>query len=109
LVTPNKKILFILYPLSYTYRVLHQLLYRQKLRRLEVALIEYRESLEERGIKNLEEIEKKVLMHRKRLQVEYGLSDSNEDGQGSSKLFHLSLSLESHSEPFFKLTLGWRL
>jgi len=60
---------------------------------LEVALIEYRESLEERGIKNLEEIEKKVLMHRKRLQVEYGLSDSNEDGQGSSKLFHLSLSL----------------
>jgi U2-associated protein SR140 len=35
----------------------------------------------------LEEIEKKVLMHRKRLQVEYGLSDSSEDGQGSSKLF----------------------
>ncbi|WJX93373.1 Protein rrc1 [Trifolium repens] len=58
---------------------------RQKLRRLEVALIEYRESLEERGIKNLEEIEKKVLMHRKRLQVEYGLSDSSEDGQGSRR------------------------
>ncbi|KAI5419066.1 protein RRC1 [Lathyrus oleraceus] len=58
---------------------------RQKLRRLEVALIEYRESLEERGIKNLEEIEKKVLMHRKRLQVEYGISDSSEDGQGSSR------------------------
>lgn len=57
------------------------------MRRLEVALIEYRESLEERGIKNLEEIEKKVLMHRKRLQVEYGLSESSEDGQGSSKLF----------------------
>ncbi|XP_027347519.1 protein RRC1-like isoform X5 [Abrus precatorius] len=59
---------------------------RQKLRRLEVALIEYRESLEERGIKNLEEIEKKVLAHRKRLQVEYGLSDSVEDGRGNSKL-----------------------
>ncbi|XP_045833238.1 protein RRC1-like isoform X2 [Trifolium pratense] len=58
---------------------------RQKLRRLEVALIEYRESLEERGIKNSEEIEKKVLMHRKRLQVEYGLSDSSEDGQGSRR------------------------
>lgn len=76
-----------LYLLSYTYGVKHQLLHRQKLRRLEVALIEYRESLEERGIKNLEEIEKKVLMHRKRLQVEYGISDSSEDGQGSSKLF----------------------
>ncbi|XP_022638607.1 protein RRC1 isoform X4 [Vigna radiata var. radiata] len=54
---------------------------RQKLRRLEVALIEYRESLEERGIKNLEEIDKKVESHRKRLQAEYGLSDSGEDGK----------------------------
>ncbi|KAL2576558.1 hypothetical protein AAZV13_16G083000 [Glycine max] len=58
---------------------------RQKLRRLEVALIEYGESLEERGIKNLEEIEKKVQLHRKRLQVEYGLSDSGEDGQGNRR------------------------
>ncbi|XP_061352824.1 protein RRC1 [Gastrolobium bilobum] len=58
---------------------------RQKLRRLEVALIEYRESLEERGIKNLEEIEKKVATHRKRLQVEYGLSDYGEDGQGNRR------------------------
>ncbi|XP_057419830.1 protein RRC1 isoform X2 [Lotus japonicus] len=58
---------------------------RQKLRRLEVALIEYRESLEERGIKNLEEIEKKVQTHRKRLQAEYGLSDSGEDGQGNRR------------------------
>ncbi|XP_072086563.1 protein RRC1 isoform X2 [Arachis hypogaea] len=58
---------------------------RQKLRRLEVALIEYRESLEERGIKNLEEIEKKVEAHRKRLQSEYGLSDSGEDGQGNRR------------------------
>ncbi|KAL5783007.1 hypothetical protein ACOSP7_008036 [Xanthoceras sorbifolium] len=52
---------------------------RQKLRRLEVALIEYRESLEERGIKNSEEIERKVAIHRKRLESEYGLSDPNED------------------------------
>ncbi|KAK7265432.1 hypothetical protein RJT34_33052 [Clitoria ternatea] len=58
---------------------------RQKLRRLEVTLIEYRESLEERGIKNLEEIEKKVQSHRKRLQAEYGLSDSGEDGQGNRR------------------------
>ncbi|TKY45633.1 U2 snRNP-associated SURP motif-containing protein [Spatholobus suberectus] len=63
----------------------HELVYRQKLRRLEVALIEYRETLEERGIKNLEEIEKKVQSHRKRLQAEYGLSDSGEDGQGNRR------------------------
>lgn len=58
---------------------------RQKLRRLEVALIEYRESLEERGIKNPEEIERKVAIHRKRLESEYGLSDSSEDASGISK------------------------
>ncbi|KAL7187212.1 hypothetical protein ACSBR1_037311 [Camellia fascicularis] len=52
---------------------------RQKLRRLEVALMEYRESLEERGLKNLEEIEKKVAIHRRRLESEYGLSDSNDN------------------------------
>ncbi|XP_057949873.1 protein RRC1 isoform X1 [Malania oleifera] len=52
---------------------------RQKLRRLEVALIQYRESLEERGIKSSEEIERKVAVHRKRLLLEYGLSDSGED------------------------------
>lgn len=58
-------------------------------------MIEYRESLEERGIKNLEEIEKKVQTHRKRLQAEYGLSDSGEDGQGNSKFF-LAYSVENH-------------
>ncbi|CAH9116846.1 unnamed protein product [Cuscuta epithymum] len=52
---------------------------RQKLRRLEVALIEYRESLEERGVKSLDEIEKKVEIHRRRLQSEYGLLNFNED------------------------------
>ncbi|XP_011081047.1 protein RRC1 isoform X1 [Sesamum indicum] len=52
---------------------------RQKLRRLEVALMEYRESLEERGIKSLEEIERKVDIHRSRLQAEYGLLDSSAD------------------------------
>ncbi|GMH23557.1 hypothetical protein Nepgr_025400 [Nepenthes gracilis] len=52
---------------------------RQKLRRLEVALMEYRESLEERAVRSLEEIERKVTIYRKRLQSEYGLSDSNED------------------------------
>ncbi|XP_059658273.1 protein RRC1-like isoform X2 [Cornus florida] len=58
---------------------------RQKLRRLEVALMEYRESLEERGVKNLEEIERKVAIHRKRLQSEYGLLDSNEDVSDNNK------------------------
>jgi len=77
------------------------LLYRQKLRRLEVALIEYRESLEERGIKNLEEIERKVAVHRKRLQAEFGLSDSGEDGQGNSK-FSSSLPLPTSSLETFK-------
>ncbi|CAN1816397.1 Protein RRC1 [Linum perenne] len=52
---------------------------RQKLRRLEVALIEYRESLEERGIKSSEEIDTKVAIHRKRLEAEYGLLNTNED------------------------------
>ncbi|XVE97321.1 hypothetical protein REPUB_Repub03eG0009600 [Reevesia pubescens] len=55
---------------------------RQKLRRLEVALIEYRESLEERGVKNTEDIERRVAVHRKRLEYEYGISDSAEDISG---------------------------
>ncbi|OIT39549.1 PREDICTED: protein RRC1-like isoform X1 [Nicotiana attenuata] len=52
---------------------------RLKLRRLEVALIEYRESLEERGINNPDEIEKKVEIHRQRLQSEYGLANFSRD------------------------------
>lgn len=64
--------------------------FRQKLRRLEVALIEYRESLEEVSVKSVEEIEKKVALYRKRLESEYGLLDSNEDLHRSSKyFFHL--------------------
>ncbi|KAJ8749344.1 hypothetical protein K2173_018831 [Erythroxylum novogranatense] len=59
---------------------------RQKLRRLEVALIEYRESLEERGIKSPEEIEKKVAIHRKRLQSEYGLSDQADEIAGNKRV-----------------------
>ncbi|XVE53516.1 hypothetical protein DITRI_Ditri03aG0009500 [Diplodiscus trichospermus] len=58
---------------------------RQKLRRLEVALIEYRESLEEQGTKNAEDIERRVAVHRKRLESEYGLSDSFEDISGRKK------------------------
>ncbi|XP_044464662.1 protein RRC1 isoform X2 [Mangifera indica] len=81
---------------------------RQKLRRLEVAMIEYRESLEERGIKSAEEIEKKVAIHRKRLESEYGLSESNEgrnkrrdrrdDARDSSRKRHRSRS-RSESPP----------
>ncbi|KAI3828593.1 hypothetical protein L1987_02697 [Smallanthus sonchifolius] len=51
---------------------------RHKLRQIEVALIEYRESLEERGIKK-EEIEKKVVAHQKQLQYKYGLVDGSYD------------------------------
>ena len=67
------------------YVLIVHMICRQKLRRLEVALIEYRESLEERGIKSSEEIERKVAIHRKRLQSEYGLLDSNEDVSWNSK------------------------
>lgn len=55
------------------------------MRRLEVALIEYRESLEERGIKSPEETERKVATHRRRLQGEYGLLGSDADASGRSK------------------------
>ncbi|KAK1417788.1 hypothetical protein QVD17_26922 [Tagetes erecta] len=51
---------------------------RHKLRQIEVALIEYRESLEERGLKK-EEIEKKVAAHQKQLQYKYGLMDCSEN------------------------------
>ncbi|GFQ04364.1 U2 snrnp-associated surp motif-containing protein [Phtheirospermum japonicum] len=55
---------------------------RRKMRRLEVALMEYRESLEERGIKSSDEIERKVAIHRGRLQADYGLLDSNTNASG---------------------------
>eukprot|EP00246_Nothoceros_aenigmaticus_P017300 TRINITY_DN8380_c0_g1_i1.p1 TRINITY_DN8380_c0_g1~~TRINITY_DN8380_c0_g1_i1.p1 ORF type:complete len:480 (+),score=93.78 TRINITY_DN8380_c0_g1_i1:167-1606(+) len=48
---------------------------RQKLRRLEVAVMEYRETLEERGIKSSDEIERRVFLHRKKLESDYGLVD----------------------------------
>ncbi|OAE26436.1 hypothetical protein AXG93_131s1460 [Marchantia polymorpha subsp. ruderalis] len=48
---------------------------RQKLRKLEVSVMEYTESLEERGLKSSEEIERKVSLHRKRLEVDCGLSE----------------------------------
>ncbi|ERN19817.1 hypothetical protein AMTR_s00064p00173090 [Amborella trichopoda] len=69
--------------------------YRQKLRSLEVAVMEYRESLEERGIRNPEEIERKVAAHRRRLQSEFGLLDSFGDASGNSK--HFSRSSERSS------------
>lgn len=96
--------------------------YRQKLRRLEVALIEYRESLEERGIKSTDEIERKVAVHRRRLESEYGLSGSNEDASGNSKclteiikfcstsqlqyLFHMLFSFQFYIL-FALLLFGW--
>ncbi|KAM0943397.1 putative transcription regulator SAP family [Dioscorea sansibarensis] len=52
--------------------------HRTKLRCLEVAVMEYRDSLEERGIRNSEEIEKKVAVRRRRLRSEFGLLDSSD-------------------------------
>ncbi|XP_022754443.1 protein RRC1-like isoform X2 [Durio zibethinus] len=59
---------------------------RQKSRRLEVALIEYREYLEEQGIKNAEDIGRRVAVHRKLLESEYGLSDSSKDVSGRKRI-----------------------
>ncbi|CAI0376630.1 unnamed protein product [Linum tenue] len=58
---------------------------RQKLRRLEVALIEYRESLEEGETKSSEEIERKVAIQRKRLEAEYGLLSRNDATENTEK------------------------
>lgn len=55
-----------------------------------MALIEYRESLEERGIKSVEEIERRVLIYRKQLESEYGLSDSNEAASRKSKCYFIN-------------------
>lgn len=60
--------------------------YRKKLRHLEATLIEYRESLEDRGITSPEELERKVALQRKRLESDYGLSGSNEDSLNSKCL-----------------------
>jgi U2-associated protein SR140 len=73
---------------------------RQKLRQLEVTLMEYRESLEERGTKNAEEIERKVSAHRKRLEAEYGLIDpvTNKDTRSDSGNYrHSSRTAERFS------------
>lgn len=56
--------------------------HRKKLRRLEVAVMEYRELLEERGVKNLDDIERKIANYRRKLQLEYGLLGSSD---GSNK------------------------
>ncbi|XP_031491636.1 protein RRC1-like isoform X1 [Nymphaea colorata] len=69
--------------------------YRQKLRRLEVAVLEYRESLEERGSRNPDEIEKKVASYRQRLLSEFELLDPHDDTGGNSQ--HSSRSSERSS------------
>ncbi|KAL5213461.1 hypothetical protein ABZP36_024308 [Zizania latifolia] len=52
--------------------------HRKKLRQIEIAVMQYHESLEEKGLRNTEEIERKVASHRRHLQSEYGLSFSND-------------------------------
>ncbi|XP_068645038.1 protein RRC1-like [Aristolochia californica] len=72
--------------------------HRQKLRRLEVAVMEYREFLEERGIRNLEEIDRKISIHRRRLQLEIGLTGSAEDVPGGNKHSSQRTSVEERKE-----------
>ncbi|KAG7554848.1 mRNA splicing factor Cwf21 domain [Arabidopsis suecica] len=81
---------------------------RQKLRRIEVALIEYREYLEEQGMKNSEEIERKVAVYRKRLEAD-GLSgnqrvlpekrEKREDSRDSSRKRYRSESQNRSQTP----------
>lgn len=52
-------------------------------------MIEYRESLEERGIKSPDEIERKVEIHRQYLQSEYGLLNFSEDTSKKGKSLNL--------------------
>ncbi|TVU32838.1 hypothetical protein EJB05_24597 [Eragrostis curvula] len=56
----------------------------EKLRQIEISVMQYRESLEEQGLRNVDEIERKVASHRRRLQSEYGLSIST-DGANSRR------------------------
>ena len=60
------------------------LLCRHKLRQIEISVMQYRESLEEQGLRDLDEIERKVASHRRRLQTEYGLSTPT-DGANSRR------------------------
>ncbi|XP_019097713.1 PREDICTED: protein RRC1-like isoform X2 [Camelina sativa] len=86
---------------------------RQNLRRIEVDLIEYRESLEEQGMKNSEEIERKVAIHRKRLEAD-GLSgnqrvllekrERREDSRDSSRKSYRSESQGRSQSPPQKST-----
>ena len=54
------------------------------MRQIEISVMQYRESLEEQGLRNMDEIERKVASHRRRLQSEYGLSTST-DGAHSRR------------------------
>jgi U2-associated protein SR140 len=51
--------------------------------------MQYRESLEEKGLRNTEEIERKVTSHRRHLMSEYGLSSSTDrtNNKGSSGMY----------------------
>ncbi|KAL6533827.1 Protein rrc1 [Orobanche hederae] len=70
---------------------------RQKMRRLEVALMEYRESLEERGIKSSLEIERKIAIHRSRLQ-ETSSSDRRDPRDDSHEPLKKRRRSQSRSE-----------
>jgi U2-associated protein SR140 len=46
--------------------------------------MQYHESLEEQGLRNVDEIERKVASHRRRLQSQYGLSISTDGANNRS-------------------------
>ncbi|KAL2544645.1 RNA recognition motif (RRM)-containing protein [Forsythia ovata] len=79
---------------------------RQKLRRLEVALMEYREALEEQGIKSPEEIERKVATRRSRLQSEFGLMDTKTDSSRKMSSLDRRDRREDSNEPSKKRRLS---
>ncbi|EPS61032.1 hypothetical protein M569_13768, partial [Genlisea aurea] len=68
---------------------------RRKLRRLEASLIEYREYLEDRGVTGPDEMERKLAIHRNRLQAEYGLLDSNAAAAASADAYGRNADTES--------------
>jgi hypothetical protein len=78
------------------------------LRQIEISVMQYRESLEEQGIRNMDEIERKVASHRRHLQSEYGLSTSTDgaNSRRSSGMIHpafLTMAFMLHRHIYFVL------
>ncbi|KAG6472906.1 hypothetical protein ZIOFF_070384 [Zingiber officinale] len=77
-------------------------------RQLKFAVVEYRESLEERGLRSAEEIDRKVAVYRRQLEFEFGLSETTED-QGSKKSSSEDLTMLSKYKPISLIELKYTL